>query len=191
MSIYSVLTKCIQCGSSETSQFVDENGGRIFICWHCGHRIAAESTKSVVCIHCKSTWATEFNDEQDGVVIECSDCGHRKLSGQSFVEYPRAVECSQCGNTQANEYDDDDGFGIVIMCLSCGRYESKGTICDENGNTCGWKHEVKFGAGCLQYRREREAAVTWRPLHTAQEAAECEKMIRERLRNGEYVEKDT
>lgn len=190
MPIYPTLTKCMRCGTSEITEFFDQKQGRIFICWHCSHRVAAESQQSVRCIYCKSIRATEFYDEQDGVVIECPDCGCHEFSGQSFIEYPRVVECSQCGNTQASEFE-DDGFGIVIMCLNCGRYESKGPICDDSGNTCGWKHEVKFGAGCLQYRQKGEATVTWLSLHTTQEAADCEKVTRERLRNGEYVAKDT
>jgi DNA-directed RNA polymerase subunit RPC12/RpoP len=187
---YSTPTKCIQCGRSEVSEFFDVKQGRIVICGYCGHRVAADSPQSVVCFHCKSTRATEFYDEQAGVVIECPDCGHRKFSGESFVEYPRVVECPQCGNTQASE-SDDDGFGIMILCLECGREENKGPVCDDKGNVCGWIHEVKFGAGCLQYRQKSDAAVTWCPLHTTEEAAECEKVTRERLRNGEYVPKDT
>jgi DNA-directed RNA polymerase subunit RPC12/RpoP len=148
MSIYSTLTKCIKCGTSEIREFFDLKQNRIFICWHCGYCVAAESPQCVRCIHCKSTRATEFYDEQDGAVIECPDCGHREFSGQSSVEYPRVVDCSQCGNPQASEFD-DDGFGIMTLCLNCGREESKGPIYDDKENTCGWKHEVKFGAGCL------------------------------------------
>jgi hypothetical protein len=150
-----------------------------------------ESTQSVRCVHCKSTDAYEYYDEQDGVVIECPECGNREFSGQSFVEYPRAVECSQCGNTEASEFDDEDGFGIMIYCFNCGRAESTGPIWDDALNACGWKHEVKFGAGCLQYRQKDKTAITWRPLHATQEADECERDTREKLRNGEYIENDT
>jgi hypothetical protein len=190
MPIYATPTKCMQCDCLEIGDFFDGKQGLTFICWHCGHCLAVESTQPVRCVHCKSTEASEYYDEQDGVVIECPDCGYRKCSGQRFVEYPRVVECSQCGNTQASEFD-DEGLGITILCLNCGREESKGPICDDAGNACGWKHELKFGAGCLQYRQRGEATVTWRPLHTAQEAEQCEKVTREKLRNGEYVEKDT
>jgi hypothetical protein len=91
---------------------------------------------------------------------------------------------SQCGNTQACE-SDDYGIGITIPCLNCG------PIYDDELHACGWQHEVKFGAGCLQYRREGDATVGWQHLHTTQEVEQCEKVTREKLRNGEYVEKDT
>jgi hypothetical protein len=190
MDIYPTLTKCIHCGTSEINEFFDLKQGRMFICWHCCHRVPVESPQSVRCLHCESTQATEFYDEHEGVVIECPDCGHREFSGQISVEYPRPVECSQCGNPQASQFE-DDGFGFTTLCLNCGREERKGPIRDDEDNICGWKHEVKFGAGCLQYRQNSRAAVTWHPLHTAQDAAECEKVTRERLRNGEYVAKDT
>jgi DNA-directed RNA polymerase subunit RPC12/RpoP len=185
---YSIPTKCIRCGTSEISDFSDEYQGRIFVCWLCSHRTTAECPQSARCIHCKSTQATEFYNEQVGVVIECPDCGSYEISEQRSVEYPRVVECSQCGNTQASEFDDD---GIIILCLKCGREESKSPIRDTKGNVCGWKHEVKFGAGCLQFRQKDRDTVLSIPLHTTEEAAEREEVTRERLRNGEYVESDT
>jgi hypothetical protein len=183
-------TKCVHCDALEIHDFFDQNGARTFICWHCGHCVAVGSTQSVRCVHCNSAEASEYYDEQDGVVIECPDCGHRKFSGLRFVQYPGAVECSQCGNTQACE-SDDYGIGITILCLNCGREEIKSPIYDDELNACGWQHEVKFGAGCLQYRREGDATVGWQHLHTTQEVEQCEKVTREKLRNGEYVEKDT
>lgn len=47
MPIYPTLTKCMQCGTSEITEFFDQKEGRIFICWHCSHRVAAESPQSV------------------------------------------------------------------------------------------------------------------------------------------------
>jgi hypothetical protein len=82
------------------------------------------------------------------------------------------------------------GLGIVILYLNRGREESKGPICDDTGNAFGWKHEIKFGAGCLQYRQKGETAVTWHPLHTTQEATECEEVTREGC-GMENVERDT
>lgn len=185
---YAIPTICIRCGISEISAFFDDKEGRIFVCWYCGHRTTAEYPQSVQCIHCKSTEATEFYDEQDGVVIECPDCGHYEISGQRSVEYPRVVECSQCGNSQAGEFDVDGSF---ISCLKCGREERKSPICDTEGNVCGWKHAVRFGAGCLHFKKKGEGTESWTPLHTTEEAIECEKVTRERLRNGEYVEEET
>jgi hypothetical protein len=187
---YSTPRKCIRCGTSEITPFFDEEQGYVFICWHCGHCTTTEFPQYIRCILCTSSQAIEFYDEQDGVVIECPGCGHRESTGQNFFEYPKAVKCSQCGNTQASEFD-SELYAIIILCLKCGRQETNGPIWDAAGNASGWKHEVKFGAGCLQCRQKDTDTISWTPLHTAEEAAECEKVTRERLRNGEYVESDT
>jgi hypothetical protein len=74
MPIYPTLTKCMQCGTSEITEFFDQKQGRIFICWHCSHRVAAESPQSVRCIHCKSIRATE------GVLASASGDGALEIT---------------------------------------------------------------------------------------------------------------
>ncbi len=184
------VSKCFHCGSPEITQFWEERDGSVVMCSHCGHRVVSDFPGATKCLHCKNVDAIEFYDLTDGIVIVCSQCGHRDYSGQDFPEYPRAVQCSQCGNPEAMENFEYSMASIWVMCNRCGRSEETGPA-DDDGDYSGWKREVKFGAGFLQYRLAEEASIYLKALHTAQQVADAEKLVRKELGSGKYAVDDT
>jgi hypothetical protein len=67
------------------------------------------------------------------------------------------IECPQCGYGEADHEFNCRDSSEVTMCRYCGYYESWEPKYDEEGNPCGWKHEISRGAGALWYTRKGRA----------------------------------
>jgi hypothetical protein len=95
------------------------------------------------------------------------------------------IECPQCGYKEADyiyycRIGDD-----TTSCRRCGYHESWTAKHDQGGSHCGWKHEIDQGFGALCYRGTGEIGFAACNMRSAQELAEAETWLRERLAKGE------
>lgn len=188
MPEYPIVTNCYRCGSSQVTRFWDEVDGSVVMCWHCGHRVLKDP-KDTKCPKCGNVDAMESFDDKDGVIILCCGCGHFESSGMILEIYPRATKCAQCGNPQACEFYDEycTVEAVEILCRRCGHTEYTGTVVnDKEAEPCGWKHEVNYGAGFLQFRPKGQRRSIGKPLHTAKQVDDAERLVREKLAKGDY-----
>ena len=189
MPEYPTVTNCYRCGSSQVTQLSYEVDGfvvKYLQCWHYGHSVS-ENPKDTKCPNCGNADAMESYDDTDGVVILCCGCGHFESSGLILAIYPRTTKCTQCGNPQACEFNDEYSYEVEILCSCCDHTECTETVLsDEEYEPCGWKHEVKYGAGFLQYRPKGESLPVGQTLHTAKQVDDAERLVRKKLASGDY-----
>jgi Zn ribbon nucleic-acid-binding protein len=184
---YPTITNCYQCGSAEITQYCDEDINHVVACWHCGHRVCS-APSATQCPKCGHSDAIDFYDSADGVVFACPRCGHNQITGQTFPIFPKKIKCPQCEGLDADEIYDESEDGVLVLCSLCGRTDYIGNVIDDKTtDRCGWKHEVKYGAGCLHYRLAGQTlGSTIQPLHTLKEVDDAERQLREKLKTGEY-----
>jgi hypothetical protein len=95
------------------------------------------------------------------------------------------IECRQCAYQQADyEYYCRIGEDVTI-CRRCGYHESWTAKRDQEGMPCGWTHEIDRGFGALWYGKKGFGGFGNSCLRSAQELAEAEQWLRERLAKGE------
>jgi transcription elongation factor Elf1 len=177
------VAKCYRCGSAKISEFYEEEEGTVIVCAHCGHRVVEAYETATKCPRCGNAEAVDSYDKTDGVVLECSCCGHRECSGWLLIE-DKYTKCPQCGNAEAHEIYDENESGRVFWCERCGRHEFTGPVFFENTDYCGWKNEIEYGAGFMEYRKGDKTYARF--LHTAEQVACAEEELREKLLSGEY-----
>src|ERR1019366_6294810 len=95
------------------------------------------------------------------------------------------VTCPQCGYEQADYIYDCRTSEDDTMCRRCGYRERWDAKCDEDGNCCGWKHEINTGAGALWYRDTGQGIFCGDFLNTGKEVLEAEQWLREALDKGQ------
>ena len=95
------------------------------------------------------------------------------------------IECPQCGYSEADHEFNCRSCGEVTMCKRCGYYECRDAKYDEDGNPCGWKHEISRGAGALWYRGPGQGVFCGRFFNTVKEVLEAERWLREGLDKGQ------
>lgn len=100
------------------------------------------------------------------------------------------VKCPQCGYEEADYEFNCRTRGEETLCNRCGYRESWEAKRDEDGQLLGWKHDISQGAGALWYRPTEGIAYACHSLHSANELAEAERWLKERLAAG-TVEEDT
>jgi hypothetical protein len=94
------------------------------------------------------------------------------------------VKCPQCGYKYAfYEYTLRAGREYT-MCRRCGYYELWDPKFDEDGNHCGWKHEVGTGAGALSYGTGRGGSCD-KCLNTEKQVLDAARWLREALDKGQ------
>jgi hypothetical protein len=71
-----------------------------------------------------------------------------------------------------------------MMCCRCGYGETWYRKYDEDGDHCGWKHEITRGVGVLWYRDTGESAFCSQPLSTSKNVLAAESWLREQIANG-------
>ena len=95
------------------------------------------------------------------------------------------IECPQCGYGEADHEFDCRNSGEVTMCRRCGYYESCDPKYDEDGNPCGWKHEISRGAGALWYSGTDRGIFCGDYFNSPKEVLKAERWLRERLEKGD------
>ncbi|MFI5117164.1 MAG: hypothetical protein ACHP8B_10760 [Terriglobales bacterium] len=95
------------------------------------------------------------------------------------------VKCPQCGYEKADYEFNCRTSEDVTMCRSCGYYECWDAKYDEDGERCGWKHEISRGAGALWYSGTGRGVFCGRYFNSTKEVLEAERWLRERLEKGE------
>ena len=99
-------------------------------------------------------------------------------SVQSFVE------CPQCGYEQADYLYRCRTDENATMCRRCGYYECWDAKYDEDGDFCGWKHEISRGAGALWGRGTGQGIFRGDFCNTKKEVLDAERWLREALDKG-------
>jgi predicted nucleic-acid-binding Zn-ribbon protein len=99
-----------------------------------------------------------------------------------------SITCPQCGYTRATVDLDCRTSEEETSCRRCGYHESWTAKYDRDGKPRGWTHEINRGFGALWYQGTIGFAVHY--LNSAQEIADAEKWLSERLDKAE-VEKDS
>jgi hypothetical protein len=86
------------------------------------------------------------------------------------------VTCPQCRNAEADfEFCD---YRETTMCSRCGYWER--WVPQYGGDKCcGWKHEIRHGAGTLWYRSTGGIAFTSHCLNTKGQVRQAERWLRE------------
>ena len=100
-------------------------------------------------------------------------------SVQSFVK------CPQCGYEQADELYRCCTDESVTSCRRCGYYECWDAKYDEDGDFCGWKHEINKGAGALWGRGTGQDILSGHFYNTQKEVLDAERWLREALDKGQ------
>ena len=95
------------------------------------------------------------------------------------------IECRQCGYKQADYQYYCRIAEDVTICRHCGYHESWTAKRDQDGMPCGWTHEIDQGFGALWYTKKGSSEFANSCLRSAQELAEAEQWLRERLAKGE------
>jgi hypothetical protein len=101
-----------------------------------------------------------------------------------------SITCPQCGYAQATVDFDCRTSEEEISCRRCGFYESWTAKRDQDGKPRGWTHEINRGFGALWYRRLAGIGFASHLFNSAQEVANAETWLRERLVKAE-VEPDS
>jgi hypothetical protein len=101
-----------------------------------------------------------------------------------------SITCRQCGYTQATVDFDCRTSEEETSCRRCGHHESWTAKRDQDGTHRGWTHEINKGFGALWYRGKGAIGFAGLFLNSAQELADAEKWLSERLDKGE-VEPDS
>jgi hypothetical protein len=97
------------------------------------------------------------------------------------------IECPQCGYKEADhEYYCRTGGENVTTCRRCGYHETWTAKRDQEGNPCGWKHDIDEGFGALCYGPTGGGGFACGCLHSAKELADAEQWLRERLAQGDF-----
>jgi tRNA G26 N,N-dimethylase Trm1 len=91
------------------------------------------------------------------------------------------VQCPQCGNREADFVFSN--YREVTLCNHCGYRETWDPQYDD-GKCCGWKHEIRNGAGALWYRPIGSRAFTCASLQTNVQVRRAKRWLRQQLING-------
>jgi hypothetical protein len=100
------------------------------------------------------------------------------------------IPCPQCKYAEAAVDFDCRTSEEETSCRRCGFYESWTAKRDQDGKPRGWTHEINRGFGALWYRGSAGVGFASHSLNSAQEVADAEKWLRERLEKAE-VETDS
>jgi hypothetical protein len=95
------------------------------------------------------------------------------------------IDCPQCGYAKADHVLDCRSFDEQTMCRRCGYEETWEPKYCNDGQPCGWKHEISKGFGALWYRSAGGHAFVAHYLHSPQEVADAECGLREAFNNGQ------
>lgn len=107
---------------------------------------------------------------------------HKERMGTTMSSVQDQIECRQCGYQEAD---------YIYHCrvgedtTTCRLHESWTVKRDQAGTRCGWTHEIDEGFGALWYSRTGRSEFAGHFLHSAQELADAETWLRERLAKGE------
>jgi hypothetical protein len=187
---YRPTSKCPRCGRVEISEQWGEEDNIVVTCWSCGHRVVEGHPNAVGCRRCGNPDASEYYDSTDAIVVECRICNPHDRAEAPVLETPRPIQCTQCGSLRAVEFFEEVTRAVEILCCHCGHTEYTGPIWDDKLMGVGWKREVRFGAGYMEYR-PTGGSVTMRALHTSEEVVAAEELLRDKLLSGEYEEYGT
>jgi|SRR5579872_4156132 len=95
------------------------------------------------------------------------------------------IECKQCHYPEADYTYYCRVAEDSTVCRRCGYHESWTAKRDQEGVPCGWIHEIDQGFGALSYGWKDGGGFTTSCLQSAQQLAEAERWLRERLAKGE------
>jgi len=95
------------------------------------------------------------------------------------------INCQQCGYKAADYEYRCRTCEDVTTCRRCGFHESWIAKRNQEGIPCGWLHEIDEGFGALWYSSKSRGGFASHCLCSAQEAANAEQWLRERLAKGE------
>ena len=101
-----------------------------------------------------------------------------------------SITCPQCGYSEAIVDFDCRTSEEATSCRRCGFYERWTAKRDQDGKPRGWTHEINRGFGALWYRKSAGVGFASRLLNSAQEVADAETWLSERLDKAE-VEPDS
>jgi hypothetical protein len=101
------------------------------------------------------------------------------------------IKCKQCGYKEADYLYYCRIGEDVTTCRRCGFHESWTAKRDQDGVPCGWLHEIDEGFGALFYRLKGAGGFANGCMRSANELAEAERWLRERLAKGEVEPQDS
>ena len=97
-----------------------------------------------------------------------------------------SIDCPQCRFEYA-KYDisraTEKFSWMYITCNKCGFRASWEPLCDQDGDHCGWTHDMQKGSGVL-HSRPVDGTFSIDLLNTAAAVAEAEEVLRKGLENG-------